>query len=70
MTPQEWDRHDREWCASCDYREVGRNGCVIRIAMKRDSHDECLQSVFRRIGHCSQHKSAKQVKPKPRARRK
>lgn len=67
MTPQEWDRHEREFCSTCRYREVGRSGCVIRLTMRQNPGDEPLQNVFRRLGHCSQHSKKE---PKPRGRRK
>lgn len=54
MTPEQWDRHEREWCDRCVNDRGGRMACPVKTVLHNNPNDEQALKLTRRLGHCSQ----------------
>ena len=54
MTPEQWDRHERDWCDHCVNDRGGRMACPIKTTLHDHPDDEQASKCLRRRGRCSQ----------------
>ena len=54
MTPEQWDRHEREFCVRCVNDRGGRMACSAKTTLHDHPDDAQALKLTRRLGRCSQ----------------